>query len=313
VKELLLNPLILGLVGLTGLIYIAIAFNIINKNIKWSRNFEQICITLFLMNLGGVNIGFTNKFHPGVLTNKGTSLATISLAISLYIIIFVLLSSRLTLYFKNSVSTFLCILYTNPAFFLYLIIILFSFASSATPGQTFKASFVFVVVTSVLLYVGKHYSWEELFRILIWYHVMALLLSLLFGSKGDHWTGVWGHKNHFAPEMALSTILMYLQSVHLPQYKLPFLALAALSVFCVQQAGSGMGKALIVILISLIWFLRFLKRLPPRVAFACLGIFMSIGIYLSILIADNAEYIIVEKLNKDITLTGRTLFWPLIV
>jgi O-antigen ligase len=40
---------------------------------------------------------------------------------------------------------------------------------------------------------------------------------------------------------------------------------------------------------------------------------MSIGIYLSILIADNAEYIIVEKLNKDITLTGRTLFWPIIV
>jgi len=313
VKQLLLNPLILILLALIVLIYIALAFNSINGNVKWSKQFEKICITLFLMNVGGVNIGPTYKFHPTVLINDQTSLTTLVMVISVYVIIFILLCSRISLFLKEIVSILWIAFYKNLAFFVYLIIIILSFAFSATPGHTFKASLVFLGVTLILLYAGKHYSWEELYNILIWYHVIGLIFSLLFGNKGDHWTGVWSHKNVFASQMALSTILMYLQSVNLRKYKWLFILLSALSVFCVQQAGSGMGKALIVILIILIWFLRFLKRLPPRIAFACLGIFLAIGIYLSILVSENAEYIIVEKLGKSMTLTGRTLFWPLIV
>jgi O-antigen ligase len=114
--------------------------------------------------------------------------------------------------------------------------------------------------------------------------------------------------------MALSTTLLYIQSIRLPKYKFVFWFLSALGAFCVFiKANSGMGKVVLIALFALLGFLRFIKRLPPRVAFACMGVFLAIGISLIILITHNAEYIIVEKLGKDMTLTGRTLFWPIIV
>jgi O-antigen ligase len=44
-----------------------------------------------------------------------------------------------------------------------------------------------------------------------------------------------------------------------------------------------------------------------------MGVFLAIGVSLVILITENAEYIIVEKLGKDMTLTGRTYIWPQVV
>ncbi|WP_193874772.1 O-antigen ligase [Coleofasciculus sp. LEGE 07081] len=163
------------------------------------------------------------------------------------------------------------------------------------------------MTTTLFIYVGQQYSMREIFNLLFWQYNFILLFSVFFGSESLL------HKNYLGPAMGLSAILLYLQSVRIPKYKWFFLGLTAVAVFYVQQANSGMGKALFVILIALLGFLRFIKRLPPRLAFAAMGMFLAIGISLVILITENAEYIIVEKLDKDMTLTGRTLFWPLIV
>jgi O-antigen ligase len=138
-------------------------------------------------------------------------------------------------------------------------------------------------------------------------------MSVFRGNHGGAWTGVFAHKNAFGLTMALVPIVMYLQSVRIPKYRWLFLGLAALAVFCVQKSQSGMAKVLFILLLSLLGFLRFIKRLPPRLAFASMGMFLAIGISLLILISENAEYIIVEKLGKDMTLTGRTYIWSLVV
>jgi O-antigen ligase len=201
----------------------------------------------------------------------------------------------------------------NPFFCIYNLIVLLSSFLSDNPGYTEKASLVFIGTNVFFIYIGKEYTFKDLFFILVWVNIELLLMSVFRGNHGGAWTGVFAHKNAFGLTMALVPIVMYLQSVRIPKYRWLFLGLAALAVFCVQKSQSGMAKVLFILLLSLLGFLRFIKRLPPRLAFASMGMFLAIGISLLILISENAEYIIVEKLGKDMTLTGRTYIWSLVV
>jgi O-antigen ligase len=51
----------------------------------------------------------------------------------------------------------------------------------------------------------------------------------------------------------------------------------------------------------------------PQWAFVSIIVFFIISICLMILVIENLEFIVVDTLNKDLTLTGRTLFWPIII
>lgn len=307
-KELILHPLIFTLLFLAGSVYFVIAFQLINSNSRWSKLFEQACATVFIMIIGGISVGLMKKFHPQVLSLRTTTLPTLSLTLAAYGACLILLSPRLTTNLKDTVYVFSSFLKKNLFFCAYLLIMLFSFAFSNIPVSTFKASIVHIGVTLALIYIGKQYNWKELLTLLTLYHGMAVILFLVFGQHH------LGHKNYAGPTMAMSAIILYLWSINASRkYKLIFMSLATLAVIFVQQAESGMGKALLFILICLLGFLRFIKRLPPRTAFACMGVFLAIAVSLLILITENAEYIIVEKLGKDMTLTGRTYIWEHVV
>ena len=307
-KELILHPLIFTLLFLAGSVYFVIAFQLINSNSRWSKLFEQACATVFIMIIGGITVGLMNKFHPQVLSLRTTTLPTLSLTLATYGACLLLLVPRLNTNLKDTVYVLSFFLKKNVFFCAYILIMLLSFIFSNIPAYTFKASIVHIGVTLALIYIGKQYNWKELLTIITWYHGIAVILFLVFGQHQ------LGHKNYAGPTMAMSAIILYLWSVNTSrQYKLIFMSLATLAVVFVQQAGSGMGKALLVILIGLLGFLRFIKRLPPRTAFACMGVFLALAVSLLILITENAEYIIVEKLGKDMTLTGRTYIWAQVV
>lgn len=307
-KELILHPLIFTLLFLAGSVYFVIAFQLINSNSRWSKLFEQACATVFIMVIGGITIGLMNKFHPQVLSLRTTTLPTLSLTLATYGACLLLLAPRLNNNLKDTVYVLSSFLKKNLFFCAYILIMLLSFAFSNIPASTFKASIVHIGVTLALIYIGKQYSWKKLLTIITWYHGIAVILFLVFGQHH------LGHKNYAGPTMAMSAIILYLCSVNTSKkYKLIFMSLATLAVIFVQQAESGMGKALLFILICLLGFLRFLKRLPPRTAFACMGVFLALAVSLVILITENAEYIIVEKLGKNMTLTGRTYIWTHVV
>ncbi|MEQ8383455.1 MAG: O-antigen ligase [Coleofasciculus sp. A1-SPW-01] len=313
-KQLFLNPLIITLVVFTALVYIVIGFQLINARLKRAEKFEMICIVLLLLSNSVIWPNIFGKFKPEVLYLPGKTIPSLVVQIFLYVICCLFLYSRL----KNKLNNFIFVIGSvikfNPFFAGYIMILLLSFIWSEDPTYTLKASIVCLIVTALFIYIGKEYSMVELLNILLSYHTIVLILSLIYTSgHGINWSGVIGHKNPFSFVMNLSVILLYLQSIRLPKYKGLFLGLAALSVFCVQQAGSGMGKVLLVVLISLLIFARFLKHLPAKLAFACMGLFLAIGVSLAILIVENAELIIVQKLGKDMTLTGRTYIWPVVI
>ncbi|MEQ9553860.1 MAG: O-antigen ligase [Coleofasciculus sp. G3-WIS-01] len=307
-KELILHPLVLTLLFSTGSVYFVIAFQLLNSNSRWSKLFEQTCATVFIMIIGGVSVGLMNKFHPQVLSLRDTTLPTLSLTLATYSVCLVLLAPRLKNNLEDGVYVVSCFFKNNLFFCGYILIMLLSFSVSNIPGYTLKASIVHIGVTLALIYIGKQYSWKELLTLLTWYHGIAVILFLVFGK--EH----LGHKNYAGPTMAVSAIILYLFSVDSPKkYNFILIILATLAFSFVQQAGSGMGRALVVILIALLGFLRFIKRLPPKTAFACMGVFLAIAVCLIILISENAEYIIVEKLDKDMTISGRTYIWAHVI
>ena len=316
-KQIILSPLILTLLGLAAIVYVAIGFQLLNNNSKLSLIFERFFIHVWLLGINNVVVGPLpfNKLNPNALYLHNTTLPAIVMQFGVYGICLIFLISRLNQNRYTIISIYYYLVKYIPPFCFYLFIISISFAWSGTPDYTLKSALVLVTTTVFFIYVGQRYSMKSLFDIILLHQTLLLIFSFVYQSEaGGGWSGVLSHKNPFSFAMALSTILLYIQSVKMPKYKFLFWFLSALGAFCVFiKANSGMGKVVLITLFALLGFLRFIKRLPPRVAFAGMGVFLALGISLVILITNNAEYIIVEKLGKDMTLTGRTLFWPIIV
>ncbi|MEQ9625947.1 O-antigen ligase family protein [Coleofasciculus chthonoplastes] len=307
-KQLILHPLVFSLILLVALVYFVVLFQIISHNTTWQKKVEKIFIVSSILIIGGMKLRFSGRFHPQGLYKPDISLSYRVMCLSFYVPFILLIFSRLCYTLKDYIYV-LSILIKNSSFFAGFILWRFIAAIlSETPSYTLKATIVLMLITLYFVYVGKQYTMKELLILLTWHNGIVMLLSLFHGTDGN-WNGIYLSKNLFGFMMAITAILFYLQSVRVPKYRLLFLSLSALAVFCLQQANSGMAKVLLIVLISLLVFLRFIKRLPPRVAFASMGGFIAIGISLVIFITENAEYIIVEKLGKDMTLTGRTYIW----
>lgn len=312
-KQLLLHPLVLSLLLGVALVYIVIGFQLISGNKRLAKTVEIVFIILSMLIIGGMIISFIGRLHPAALYQHDATLPYMLMTLGFYALFFILLFPRLKFTLQNLNYIFGLILKKSSLFCIYIFLIFLSSFISKTPIYNLKASIVLLMVTLYFIYVSKQYNMKEIFNLLLWHHAVVLLLSLVYGTDGEAWRGVYIHKNIFGATMALTGILMYLQSVRLPKYRWLFLGLAALALFCLQRSNSGMAKVILVTLMALLLFLRFIKRLPPRLAFASMGVFLAVGVSVVILITQNAEYIIVEKLGKDMTLTGRTYIWPLLV
>jgi O-antigen ligase len=108
-------------------------------------------------------------------------------------------------------------------------------------------------------------------------------------------------------------MLWLMHAVYSPKQRRLSLGFFALSLIALQKGGSGASKVLMVVLLSLWGYFGFVKKLKVQWAFVSVILFMILSICITILVTENLEFIVVDTLNKDLTLTGRTDFWPIIV
>lgn len=320
-KQIILDPLIFSLLITVALIYAILGFHYINRNKQISSLFEQIYTIAFIITISGITIGLFGKFDPTALYLEGKTLPSYVLQLGTYGACLAFTLSRLRHSLKDIIFVLSKVITESPFFCLLVLMVALSGLWSQTAVYTTKASVVFLGVTAFFVYIGKQYKMKGLFNLVLWSYTILMLLSVFYAvfkpsvgaSLGSAWNGVFDHKNQFAFVMSLTTVLLYIQSLRVPKYKLQFWGLTALSALAAHKADSGMGKILLIVLVVQLVLIYFIKRLNPRLAFAAMVFFLAIGICVTILITENAEYIIVEKLGKDMTLTGRTKFWPLIV
>lgn len=186
---------------------------------------------------------------------------------------------------------------------------------SQTPEITFRAICAMWLITLVSIYVGKVYSWLEIYGLLRWLTGLLAFLVLVKRNPGldGCWAGVFAHKNPFSFQMANTASLWILYAVKEGKYRYLSLFITLIALVGLQKGCSGASRVLIVVLICLWSYLALIKKLPVKWAFLCFILFLVGSIGISILVLNNLEALIVDSLKKDMTLTGRTEFWPLII
>jgi exopolysaccharide production protein ExoQ len=315
-KDIVFNPFILPLLGTIAFLYILVFFNYLDKDKKLGYWLERSLATayIFLISGGGAGISMNpfNRLFPGGLAVNGTSPMLKGMLIAIYIMCLLLLAGRLSQTLKNYIYSVAMMAQKDPGLIIILFLNLFSASWSQTPPETVQHSLVLIMISLVAIYVGKQFSWTEIHLMIRWVAAFIIILSLRnqgIGADGN-WTGILIHKNPFSFEMAQGVIWWLLQAFYQPEYRRRSILFVALCLFGLQKGGSGASKIIIIILIGLWGYVGILKKLPVKWAFLSVVIFLILGINATIWVTDNLHFIIVDKLNKDITLTGRTEFWP---
>ena len=193
-----------------------------------------------------------------------------------------------------------------------------SFAWSIDPGLTQRRSLAIIMTTAAGLYVGSRYSWRTLLRALAitWFiiAVTSFLTALAvpsfgrdFEIHGGAWKGLFYEKNQLGGHMARAALFGAFLAIMDRPYRRIWLALAGLSVLLVLLTTSKTALLGLLIGFGILCTAAIMKRgMVFGLVMAWLGVVVSaIGVGMLVF----APELVVSVLGRDLTLTGRTDIW----
>lgn len=172
------------------------------------------------------------------------------------------------------------------------------------------------------LYLASRYSLKEQLDLLVWtFGIVAVTSFLLavavpsYGKMGGvhfgKWRGIYNHKNVLGKLMAPSIIVFLLMVIKGEGKRLIYSCGLSLSVLLMIMSKSSSPLLNLIILLCALWCFRILRWRSDFMLTTLLGTSI-IAIILYTLVTANAEAI-TAFFGKDLTLSGRTNFWPLIL
>ncbi len=317
IKEIILsNNLLLSTLGLTALIITLFIFHVASRR-KIGITLEKGFAILYIFISPHVNIPPLNYLHFINLTATDGG-AVNQLPFIFYPWIVFILCSRFIAYFRDKfVEGLSFLLLRNPCFALYSLLPITSTLWSIAPDITLKAGMAFTGFTIFGFYIGSRYEWHELSSLVRWGYTSIGIVSVLrYPNVGREYSGITSHKNSLGSIMVISTALWYLhysQGAKTQKERWIALLFMLFSFYLVRSTSSGGSLVNSLMLIVVVSSLSFLSKLKFQWAFTCIVGFMVFGIIGSVYIIDNLEAIVVGGLGKDLTLTGRTEFWPQLI
>ena len=193
-----------------------------------------------------------------------------------------------------------------------------SFAWSIDPGLTQRRSLAIIMTTAAGLYVGSRYSWRTLLRALAitWFiiAVTSFLTALTvpafgrdFEIHGGAWKGLFYEKNQLGGHMARAALFGAFLAIMDRPYRRIWLSLAGLSVLLVLLTTSKTALLGLLIGFGILCTAAIMKRgMVFGLVMAWLGVVVSaIGVGMLVF----APELVVSVLGRDLTLTGRTDIW----
>ena len=228
-----------------------------------------------------------------------------------------ILFSRIKAFGGNFINFFAKVLLMNPFFLLYTLLPSLSTLWSLVPEETLRAGLAFSGFTAFGFYLAAQYKWDDLSRFWRWGYTALGLASFIIKPPGaGDFTGLTLSKNSLGGVLALCTAFWYLhysQGAKTNKERWISLGLMFFSFYLVRANKSGGALVVTIILIIAVSSLSFLKKLSFQWAFTAIICFLVVSIIMTVFIVDNLEEIIVGGLGKDLTLTGRTEFWPQLI
>jgi O-antigen ligase len=320
VKEVLLNPINFCFIIINFIFFTILLLRFANNKKILIRKLENLCITIFFLSIMGWN-GFPFKhLHPANLLDFKRSSVSLFIQCSIYIyIIFILfiLNPQHRDFFRHTRT-----LFNNPSLGILLSITVLSSLWSEDPTRSLSYSIVLLGAAAFTTHISNLFSWQEIAKLWRWSCTFMALASipvaLLLPQIGinhvkNSWQGVQSHPNHLGALMALNAILWYLNAADKPQYRWRSLGWTILSLTIMILTKSAGAIAIFLVLLSLLVFLHFSqKSLNFSQLVITTVLFISVGIVMTFLITENLESLL-SFFNKDITLTGRTDFWQMVI
>ncbi|MBE9161387.1 MULTISPECIES: O-antigen ligase [Microcoleaceae] len=314
-KDILRVPMFALMLFCLAAIFCVTLYILVARYPKFGVTLEKIFVVIFFLTFTGITAMPFPKLHPSVLYNFNTTPPTIIGQIAIYSAMILMLFPRLTKTIHKTVYLVIKWISGDPFLGLFLLMVTLSGLWSQTPEITLRAVCALWQITLVSIYVGKQYSWSEIYGLLRWLSCILALWGVVKTNPAADgcWRGVVGHKNPFSFQMANTASLWILYAFKEKKYRYFSLFITLIALVGLQKGCSGASRILTVVLISLWSYLALLKKLPVKWAFVCFILFLVTSIGISILVLNNLEAIVVDGLQKDMTLTGRTDFWPLII
>ncbi|MCT7990851.1 O-antigen ligase family protein [Laspinema olomoucense] len=313
-KDLISDPLILLLLVAIFVVYIAVAFEYATQG-KHPQKLEKIITLLIFFIIPGVQISPFNLIHPENLAAPEVGVPAILSRLIPYGCTMLILKTRYSDFLQNILLIFL-----DPFLTVFLALLVVSMFWSETPNLTLRASLVMLGLSAVAAHIAKRYSWKEMCHFLRLSTAFISILSLFYaialpgiGVSGKGWKGVLRHGNPLGSLMAFTTILWGLYAVENPRLRKVSSVISGISLIVMLQTNSASAKVLLAVLLCLVVSLGYLRKLNFKIAFTAISIFLVISIIMGIFVVENVETIIVDVLDKDLTLNGRIPLWTKLI
>lgn len=199
---------------------------------------------------------------------------------------------------------------------------LFSVFWSYTPELT-KVRLLALAGTMLFsLYLASRYTLKEQLQVYGWIFGTIIVMSILFaillpkfglmgGVHSGAWRGIYNHKNGLGRIMVPSAIVFCLLALSTQTRKWIYWTLLGASVMLILLSKASSPLINVIILMSLLSILPMLRWKYLFLIPVIIGI-SSVGIISYLFVTTNAE-LFAGALGKDLTLTGRTNFWPLMI
>ncbi len=317
IRELIFsNNLLLFLLASGGLVITLLLFQFASKR-SWGLAGEKWFAIIYVFLSPHVNIPPFNYFHfINIAASEGGTVN--QLPYVFYPWVMFVLCGRFVKFFKHQFVEALSFLaLRNPCFLLYCFLPVLSALWSLVPDITLKAGLAFAGFTIFGFYIAARYEWSELSGLLRWgYTAIAIVSVLRQPNVGREFAGITSHKNSLGGLMVVSTALWYLhysQTAKTQKERWISLLLMLFSFYLVRATSSGGSLVNSLMLIVVVSSLSFLSQLKFQWSFTFLVGFMVLGTIGSVYVVENLESIVVGGLGKDLTLTGRTEFWPQLI
>lgn len=203
-----------------------------------------------------------------------------------------------------------------------LVLVLCSFLWSAYPVNTLIESVRVVAASSFGLYFATRYTSREqlnmlstVFTIVVCASVVFAILPPRFGIMGGihagAWRGVFVHKNHFGLIMAVSAMTFLMQWFDTKKKRFKWLIPLSLFLLLLSKSTGALAVALVAITMLLFYYSYISLRLG-LISLVPIALFLVTVITLGGMWFSSNLELVAATTGKDLTLTGRTVFWQIL-
>lgn len=193
---------------------------------------------------------------------------------------------------------------------------------SAVPDETLRRGVILLVFMILGLNLAARFTLREQLFILAWSMGLLTVSNFLFtlampsvgiefGEHAGAWRGMFFQKNAFAHMMVLSAITMLLAALESRRYRNILWIGLGLSVLLILLSTSKSSLLIFLILLALIPLFRALRWNNTLLLPIFIILIVAVGSF-AIVLVSNLETT-VKFLGRDITLTGRTVIWEVVI